>query len=266
MVQQVETIANIARRQGQLGLARDLMKVVEVNRGRAPDVLDGVVLYDKESEENLYRHTMFEHYRSERRLILPKGSIALTPREDQLLTVFEETPNKTRSSEELLETVFGKGRDIGILTKYVELLRKKIESDPKKPEIFLTKRGLGYLFRDSIKKNLLEDKDPERVHFHSGFRYYPERSVVVVNGAEASLTMKECKYLDKLFLYKIATYEMLEGKHVQIIKSRVKSAIMGIRRKIEPDKRGTDYQYLISVPEIGYRLRGLRREPEKIDV
>lgn len=78
-----------------------------------------------------------------------KGKVVpLSAREFQLLRYFVQHPGVTLSREVLLKEVWGYNADAFTRTVdvHVASLRQKIESDPKKPALFLTVQGLGYKF------------------------------------------------------------------------------------------------------------------------
>jgi len=88
-----------------------------------------------------------------RKQVSIKGrTISLSPKEYQLLKLLASSPGRVFTSEEILfelwrpsEEAEGKnyadGQDV---QKYVYLLRKKLEIDPKEPELVVTVRGFGY--------------------------------------------------------------------------------------------------------------------------
>jgi two-component system phosphate regulon response regulator OmpR len=74
--------------------------------------------------------------------------IAITPMEFRLLKVFSEHRGRTLNRDQLLELAHDRGwdpfdRSIDIR---ISRLRKKIETDPSKPEVIKTIRGVGYLY------------------------------------------------------------------------------------------------------------------------
>ncbi|WP_269931747.1 response regulator [Aminobacter sp. HY435] len=74
--------------------------------------------------------------------------IAITPMEFQLLKVFADNRGRTLNRDQLLELAHDRGwdpfdRSIDIR---ISRLRKKIESDPSKPQVIKTIRGVGYLY------------------------------------------------------------------------------------------------------------------------
>lgn len=88
-----------------------------------------------------------------RRLRSPDGFIVdLSPTEFELLAAFAEHPQQVLSRDQLLDLAHGRGaapfdRTIDI---QVSRLRRKIEPDPKSPELITTVRGGGYLFTPSV--------------------------------------------------------------------------------------------------------------------
>ncbi len=84
-----------------------------------------------------------------RELRSPDGSdVSLTSGEFDLLAVFVTHPNRPLNRDQLMEMARDRSwtpLDRSIDTQ-VGRLRKKIESDPKKPTLIKTVRGVGYLF------------------------------------------------------------------------------------------------------------------------
>lgn len=263
MVQHIETIARIAGNQGALDLTEDLKQVVQKHRGKSPEVLEGVIVYDKNSDENLYRHSKFDHYRLDQRLVLLSGDEKrLTPTENRLLTVFEKEPNKLRSRAELLERVFGKEYTAIYLSGYVGRLRRKIEDNTKTPEVIISMYGQGYLFRDPSKDAPVEPRQEEEIiYLYAGSTYHPERRLVVVDGRDIHLSPIENKLLDLLARHSnaIITHRRLidgwedKGDGVDP-KDILKKNINRLRRKLELDKSKRDYGYIVSVRGVGYML------------
>jgi DNA-binding response OmpR family regulator len=75
----------------------------------------------------------------------------LTYVEFELLRVLVERPGHVFSRRALLEAVWGGSeyRDQRTIDVHIRHLREKIESDPARPELILTVRGIGYRFRES---------------------------------------------------------------------------------------------------------------------
>jgi len=83
-----------------------------------------------------------------RRLVSPTGvQVSLTNGEFNLLTAFLRSPGRVLSREQLLiasrlhEDICDRSIDAQILR-----LRRKLECDPREPELIKTERGAGYLF------------------------------------------------------------------------------------------------------------------------
>jgi two-component system alkaline phosphatase synthesis response regulator PhoP len=74
--------------------------------------------------------------------------VYLTARELQLLRYLIERPGATVPRDELLRSVWGYNTDIFTRTvdTHVFSLRKKLEENPKLPELILTVPGVGYKF------------------------------------------------------------------------------------------------------------------------
>jgi len=74
--------------------------------------------------------------------------VKLTPNEFNLLIALVKYPNKVFSRDELISTAFDnefEGYDRAV-DSHIKNLRKKIETDPKKPVYILTIHGVGYKF------------------------------------------------------------------------------------------------------------------------
>ena len=87
----------------------------------------------------------------ERYLVFKRGkAVDLTQREYDLLKFLAERPGKIISRQELLSEVwrfeyYGDQRAVDVA---VRRLREKVEDDPANPVYVLTKRGVGYFFRE----------------------------------------------------------------------------------------------------------------------
>jgi len=67
------------------------------------------------------------------------GRILLTPRENALLRLFAESPDRTFSREQILRSVFNVDDQPGTVDTYVHYLRRKSDKD-----VILTVRHKGY--------------------------------------------------------------------------------------------------------------------------
>lgn len=78
-------------------------------------------------------------------------ALDLTQREYELLKYLAASPEKVYSREALMEHVWnydGYVGDVRAVDVAVRRLREKVEDDPANPAFILTRRGLGYLFRE----------------------------------------------------------------------------------------------------------------------
>lgn len=88
-----------------------------------------------------------------RRLEAPDGvTVALSDGEFDLLLAFVEHPRRVLSRDQLLDLT--RGRAAAPFDRSVDVqvgrLRRKIERDPKQPELIKTVRGGGYLFTPAV--------------------------------------------------------------------------------------------------------------------
>jgi len=88
-----------------------------------------------------------------RRLEAPDGvKVALSDGEFDLLLAFAEHPRRVLSRDQLLDLT--RGRAAAPFDRSVDVqvgrLRRKIEMDPKRPELIKTVRGGGYLFTPAV--------------------------------------------------------------------------------------------------------------------
>ncbi len=88
-----------------------------------------------------------------RRLEAPDGLIVdLTTGEYELLIAFVERPQRVLSRNQLLD--LARGRDAAPFDRSIDVqvsrIRKKIELDPKAPEMIVTVRGDGYMFTPEV--------------------------------------------------------------------------------------------------------------------
>ena len=88
-----------------------------------------------------------------RRLYDPKGTrVELTGAEFEVLLVFCERPGRTLSRDQIIDLT--QGRDAAPSERSVDILisrlRRKLERDPKDPELLQTIRSSGYLFSPEV--------------------------------------------------------------------------------------------------------------------
>jgi len=84
-----------------------------------------------------------------KRLYLRDGEeVPMTAMEFDLLKSFAERPNRVLSRDQLLDLAHN--RDMEAFDRSIDIrimrLRRKLETDPQKPEVIKTIRGLGYMF------------------------------------------------------------------------------------------------------------------------
>lgn len=88
---------------------------------------------------DLNSHKLFDEQSTE---------IPLTTMEYDLLRVFYENPNRALNRDVLMELAHNRGWEV--FDRSIDLrimrLRRKIESDPNKPEVIKTIRGVGYMY------------------------------------------------------------------------------------------------------------------------
>jgi two-component system OmpR family response regulator len=88
-----------------------------------------------------------------RRLEAPDGVIVdLTTGEYELLIAFAERPQRVLTRNQLLD--LARGRDATPFDRSIDVqvsrIRRKIESDPRSPEMIVTVRGDGYMFTPEV--------------------------------------------------------------------------------------------------------------------
>ena len=83
---------------------------------------------------------------TERRAVVGREVVRLTPTEWRLLAVLARTPGHLVAQQELLREVWGPayGRESNYLRVYANQLRRKLEPDPARPRYLLTEPGHGY--------------------------------------------------------------------------------------------------------------------------
>jgi DNA-binding response OmpR family regulator len=88
---------------------------------------------------------------SRRRVELSGEEIELTSLEFDLLQFFAAHPGRVYSRDALMEQVWGEDRvvDARSIDSLISRLRRKIESDPSRPDYVQTVWGAGYRFRES---------------------------------------------------------------------------------------------------------------------
>lgn len=85
-----------------------------------------------------------------RRTVSVRGKhVDLTPTEYKLLTTLVRQRGQPVPAEQLLHGIWGREYDTEELVKWhIGHLRRKIEEDPRKPDLIVTRRGFGYVYRE----------------------------------------------------------------------------------------------------------------------
>lgn len=101
-----------------------------------------------DTNEIVYSHKGLKLHTQSMTLFKDDKEISLTSLEYRLLFVLFKNPGQVLSREQLITLAFGneyEGYDRNI-DSYIKRIRYKIEKDPSKPEILVTKYGAGYIF------------------------------------------------------------------------------------------------------------------------
>jgi two-component system KDP operon response regulator KdpE len=83
---------------------------------------------------------------TERRAVRAGEDVRLTPTEWHIVEVLARREGRLVRQAELLHEVWGPGydRETNYLRVYLAQLRRKLEADPSRPQMFLTDPGIGY--------------------------------------------------------------------------------------------------------------------------
>jgi len=85
-----------------------------------------------------------------RRLVTSEGrEVSLTPNEYELLKALAASAGKVLTHRQLLREVWGAeyGDELHMLHVNISNLRRKVESDPSRPQLIITEPGVGYRLR-----------------------------------------------------------------------------------------------------------------------
>lgn len=89
----------------------------------------------------------FTYHTSSLRLFRGEEEILLTGRENAMMKLFLDNPNRIFSKDMLYELVWGENIvDDNAIMVYINRLRQKIEENPSEPKYIRTVRGIGYKF------------------------------------------------------------------------------------------------------------------------
>jgi len=117
---------------------RELMKRIQVFLKR---------IYH-ETDEIVYRYKDICLYTKGMKLTKGGEDVPITAAEYKLLFALFKNKGQVLTREQIITIAYGddyEGYDRNI-DSYIKKIRQKIEDDPKKPEILLTKYGAGYVF------------------------------------------------------------------------------------------------------------------------
>lgn len=102
-----------------------------------------------EAEEEVFKSGPLRVDLAARVVSLAGREVQLTPTEYDLLRVLIADQGRVLTHHQLLTRVWGEGflEDIQVLRVNVSNLRKKIEPDPRHPQLLVTEPGVGYRLR-----------------------------------------------------------------------------------------------------------------------
>ncbi len=109
-------------------------------------------LNGRDAGNDISVHGELEIDRRRARVLLAGEPVELTPKEYSLLLALADDVGRAFSRRQLIDAAFG--FDAELLDRTVDVhianLRRKLETDPAKPDYLLTVKGIGYAFTDSI--------------------------------------------------------------------------------------------------------------------
>ncbi|XUX01092.1 MAG: response regulator transcription factor [Dehalogenimonas sp.] len=90
-------------------------------------------------------------------LTISENHIHLTPFEYKLLSILARNKGLVLSYKTLLEKVWGSNysTDVTLLKKYIYYLRKKIEVNPRDPQVISNERGYGYKLLNKVLSSII---------------------------------------------------------------------------------------------------------------
>lgn len=103
-----------------------------------------------ESDEIVYKLRDLSLHTKSMKLYKDNKEISITSAEYKLLFVLFQNKGQVLTRKQLIDLAYGhdyEGYDRSI-DSYIKRIRQKIENNPKKPEILITKYGAGYVFGD----------------------------------------------------------------------------------------------------------------------
>jgi len=257
--------------------------VVRDLRGKKliPDKLPSLSVWqqNKSTGEKFYRHDNFSFFPEKGLVIRRDGAEApLSLMQLKALAVLVNNINTVVKKKELVREIWGKDCPYdknaqACLQALIKRLRNGIEPNSKKPEIIITSTRpySGYSIKDknreSISWELRPELKPEKIFHYSGFTYFPERGLVTVDGKDVNLTKIENTVLkllaenpDRVVEYCVFERKIsADDRDYSDIKNAIRTHIINIRRKIEPNVKGTigktgQYKHILTVKGAGYKL------------
>ncbi len=101
-----------------------------------------------EADEIIYQYGELRLHTGGMKLYRAEEEIPLTAAEYRLLLALFKNQGRVMSREQLIEQAYGgdyEGYDRNI-DSFIKKIRQKIENDPSRPQILITKYGAGYIF------------------------------------------------------------------------------------------------------------------------
>lgn len=163
MVQHIEVLARISKNQGVPELAHDLQQVAEKHRGKSPEVLKGVVVYDRSLEETVQPETIYSNneltYDSDRCVLVVKGKeIGLTKTEHPVLWLLIQNADNVVTYNEFSRRIRDLEDDTSIrssLRKHIHRIRRRVKDTTEKElDSIVSVYGVGYRLVDPSKRNI----------------------------------------------------------------------------------------------------------------
>lgn len=247
MVSRIESLAKEFADSGFPTVAEDLRAVAQRHAEQLSENLD---------DERIFHHSLFD-YDPMLCLVRKKDGevVHLTPTEARLFDVLREKPKRVISKTTLLEKTWGSSHyDEWQVKTYIAYLRRKLEPEPRLPQIIVNVRGAGYYFADDSK---VSPEKLEEIFECSGFKFYPERGLITVDEEKIRLATTENKLLIVLahhmnqFVHKETLNDLVWGEK-GMTDGNLKFYIWLLRRKIEPDFRHP--KHILTKRFFGYGL------------
>ena len=113
-------------------------------------MIDSKVKYVLQGKTDNNRFADMEHHPNTHSLLKNHKKIELTILENRILLYFLSHRNAVISRDDLMMEVWGYNSDVNTRTldMHIVRLRKKIETNPDRPDFLQTVRGVGYRFND----------------------------------------------------------------------------------------------------------------------